>query len=285
MYNMSMLMKIAAATTGARLGGEKTTRNIALVHFSMMFGYKLFSLYFPLFLVEKNFTLPQVGYSTFLIYLPIALVAPFVGFLNYKINSAVLASAGILGYGIYCLGMMAFPNLWLFYLLQILLGISAALFFVSTRAILMSSSLENPNRTFAWFYTAPAYAAAIAPVVGALIIWRFGFSGVFAISFCIQVLLALFCFVALRKKIGFRPKAVPPKQSAQNYKTVVGHITTRKVLPFIFLTFLLLVFDNGFAGTFFILFLKNLGWSRNMILLFNALLSLAFLPVSFVVII
>src|SRR3989338_2891007 len=134
MYNMSMLMKIAAATTGARLGGEKTTRNIALVHFSMMFGYKLFSLYFPLFLVEKNFTLPQVGYSTFLIYLPIALVATFVGFLNYKINSA-------------------------------------ALFFVSTRAILMSSSLENPNRTFAWFYTAPAYAAAIAPVVGALIIW------------------------------------------------------------------------------------------------------------------
>jgi len=263
---------------------EKTTRNIALVHFSLMFGYKMFSLYFPLFLVERHFTVPQVGYSTFLIYLPIAIAAPLVGFLNYRINSAKLAAAGILGYGVYCLGMILFPNLWVFYLLQIVLGISAALFFVSARSVLMGSGLENPNRAFAWFYVAPSYAAAIAPVVGALIIWKLGFNGVFIASFCIQVIVAAFCFLALKNSIGYRKEPMTKAQSVQNYKTVLGSITARKVFPFILLAFLLLVFDNGFAGTFVVLFLKNLGWSRNLILLFNAVLSLVFLPVSMVVI-
>jgi MFS family permease len=142
-----------------------------------MFGYKLFSLYFPLFLVAKNFSIPQVGYTHFLIYLPIALSAPIVGFLNHRINPAILASLGIFGYGIYALGMIIFPNLFLFYLFQILLGISAALFFVSSRAILMGSKLENPDRAFAWFYSATSYAEAIAPAVGAFFIWKFNFTG------------------------------------------------------------------------------------------------------------
>lgn len=134
---------------------EKITRDATISHFFLMFGYKLFSLYFPLFLVAKNFSIPQVGYTHFLIYLPIALFAPIVGFLNHRINPAILSSLGILGYGIYSLGMIIFPNLLTFYLFQVILGISAALFFVSSRAILIGSKLENPDRAFAWFILPP----------------------------------------------------------------------------------------------------------------------------------
>jgi len=149
---------------------EKITRDATISHFFLMFGYKLFSLYFPLFLVAKNFSISQVSYTHFLIYLPIALFAPLVGFLNHRINPAILASLGIFGYGIYALGMILFPKSIVFYLFQVILGISAALFFVSARAILMGAKLENPNRAFGWFYSAPSYADAIAPAVGALVI-------------------------------------------------------------------------------------------------------------------
>lgn len=108
---------------------EKVTRDATISHFFLMFGYKLFSLYFPLFLVARGFSLPEVGYTYLLIYLPIALFAPFVGFLNHKINPAILASVGILGYGVYALGMILIRNPALFYFWQVLLGISAALFF------------------------------------------------------------------------------------------------------------------------------------------------------------
>ncbi|MFH1401880.1 MAG: MFS transporter, partial [Parcubacteria group bacterium] len=129
---------------------ENITRDATITHFFLMFGYKLFSLYFPLFLVAKNFSIMQVGYTNFLIYLPIALFAPIAGFLNHRINPAILTALGILGYGVYSFGMISFSNLPVFYLLQVILGISASLFFVSSRAILMGSKLESYDRSFAW---------------------------------------------------------------------------------------------------------------------------------------
>ena len=74
---------------------EKITRDATISHFFLMFGYKLFSIYFPLFLVAKNFSISQVGYTHFLIYLPIALFAPIIGFLNHKINPAIGAKRAI----------------------------------------------------------------------------------------------------------------------------------------------------------------------------------------------
>src|SRR3990167_5988787 len=89
---------------------EKITRDASISHFLLMFGYRIFSVYFPLFLVAKSFSIPQIGYAHFLIYLPIALFAPLAGFLNHKINPAILMASGILGYGVYSLGMIIFPN-------------------------------------------------------------------------------------------------------------------------------------------------------------------------------
>jgi len=45
---------------------EKITRDTTISHFFLMFGYKLFSLYFPLFLVARGFSLPEVGYHLFI---------------------------------------------------------------------------------------------------------------------------------------------------------------------------------------------------------------------------
>ncbi|MFA5232317.1 MAG: MFS transporter [Candidatus Paceibacterota bacterium] len=259
---------------------EKLALNVSLVHFFLMFGYKLFSLYFPLFLVEKGLQIFQIGYTNFLIYLPIALFAPLAGFLNHRINPGVLASLGILGYGIYSLGMIFFPNLFIFYLLQIILGVSASLFFVSLRSLLMGYHLKKPDKSFAWFYSAPSYADAFAPAVGALCIWKFGFSGVFAFSVFIQALTAVFCFVKLKKPAQSLTEKTEVEESVGNYAQVLNDIKKKRTGRFVFLSFLILILA-GFNNAFFVLFLKNIGWSQNQILVFSSLISMAFLPISF----
>ena len=259
---------------------EKITQDTALSHFFLMFGYKLYSFYFPLYLVAKSFSIAQVGYTNFLIYLPIAVFAPLAGFLNHKINPAILSAVGILGYGIHAIGMIVFPNLPVFYLFQIVLGISAALFFVSSRAILMGSKLENYDRAFGWFYSANSYAVAIAPAVGALFIWKFGFLGVFALSFVIQIINSIFCFSRLRKHTGQLADDIKIKQSIQNYSSAFSGIKEKNTIGFVFISFLVLILA-GFNNTFFVLFLKDLDWSQNQILIFNSLFYLVFIPLSF----
>jgi MFS family permease len=260
---------------------EKITRDLTTSHFLLMFGYKLFALYFPLFLVARGLSLPEVGYTYLLIYLPIALFAPIAGFLNHKINPAVLASLGILGYALYAAGMILIKAPALFYFWQVLLGISAALFFVSARAILMSSPLENYDRSFGWFYTAPFYAEALAPVVGALFIWKFDFIGVFIFSLVIQIFTAIFCFTQL-KRGAIRPlnKFFNFQKFQENYQKVFQKIKGPTILPPILISFSVLLVA-GFYRAFFVLFLKDsLLWSQNLILIFASIFSFLFLPLS-----
>jgi MFS family permease len=232
-----------------------------------------------LYLVSKNFSLTQVGYTNFLIYLPIALFAPFIGFINHKVNAAILMVLGILGYCAYSLSMISFPNFFIFYGLQIMLGVSGALFFVSSRAILMGSKLKNPDASFGWFYSAASYADAFAPAVGALFIWRFGFLGVFVAAALVQALAAVFCFSRLRKARACETDNLPVKECALNYKRVIDTIKQKRAWFFILIAFLVLIL-TGFNNTFFPLYLKSLGWSLNQILVFNSVLSIVFLPIS-----
>ena len=294
---------------------EKVTRDTTISHFLLMFGYKLFSIYFPLFLVARGMSLPEVGYTYLLIYLPIALFAPLVGFLNHKIGAhfvggrwggrspAVLATIGILGYGVYVLGMILIPPLdnfisnGVFYFWQVLLGISAALFFASARAILMSSPLESYDRAFGWFYTAPFYAEALAPAVGALFIWKFNFVGVFIFSLVVQIFTAIFCFTQLKQnfqKPSTRAKLgaglVPYRNEVsgagfqENYQKVFQKIKGRDILPPILISFSVLLLA-GFYQAFFVLFLEDsLLWSQNLILIFVSISSFLFLPISLLII-
>lgn len=263
---------------------EKTTRDATIAHFGVMFAYKLFSLYFPLFLAARGFSLPQVGYAYLLIYLSFAVFSPVIGYLNHKIDSAKLASAGIAGYGIYALGMILVHDPVLFYFLQAMLGISAALFFVSVRVILISSPIKNYVSSFGWFYSAPFYANAFAPLAGALIIWKFGFSGVFIASLALQFLLAFFFFGRFKdRKLDFPDKSFDLAKLGKNYTGVFTALKAGGSLLFIVLSLAVLVFD-GFYHAFFALFLKDLGWTQNYILFFLSVFSVLFLPVSIFII-
>jgi MFS family permease len=314
---------------------EKITFDVSVSHFLLMFGYKLFSLYFPLFLIARGLSLPQVGYTYLLIYLPIAIFAPIAGFLSGKINPAILSAFGTFGYGFYCLEMILInptQSPFLFFQAQIFLGISAALFFVSTRKILISSKLENHNRAFAWFYSSPYYADAIAPAVGALVIWQFDFYGIFLLSLILQFLNAIFCLTSLDRR---QHSEMPPSENSsvisahspvipaeagiydrynkydivdsrlrgndkekngnnkkdnddnrkklshifKKYQKAFKKIKERNIFILLFVSFSVLILA-GFYRAFFVLFLKDLNWSQNLILFFVSLISLIFIPIS-----
>lgn len=259
---------------------EKTARDVTISHFFLMFGYKLFSLYFPLFLVAKNFSLPEIGITHFFIYLPIALAAPLVGFLSHRIAPAFLIIAGITGYALYSLGMMFIENTVLFYLLQVVLGVSAALFFVSTKTMLMGSKDEKIDHSFAWFYSAPSLADALAPIVGALVIFNFGFFGAFLLSFLIHFCNVAFGLSQLRKaKVQLLEAVQPLAKTKEIYKEMLVTLKVNAVFPLLFISFLVLVL-GGFNNAFFVLFLKELGYSQNQILIFGSVLSFFALPLS-----
>ena len=260
---------------------ERVTFNASVSHFLLMFGYKLFSLYFPLFLIAKGMSLPQVAYAFVLIYLPIAVFSPIVGYLNHKMNSWVLIIFGILGYAIYCLGMILIESFALFYLFQILLGVSAALFFVSMRKVLMAHKLENHNRAFAWFYSSPYYASAIAPIIGAVLIYKFNFVAVFAVSLFIHFFNIIFCLVQFKNHtIKDLDKDFSFSKSYENYQSVFKRLKQKIILIPILICFSVLIL-SGFYRAFFVLFLKDLGWSQDLILFFVSLISFMFLPISF----
>ncbi len=264
---------------------EKISRNAALSHFLLMFGYKLFSLYFPLFLIAKGMSLPQVGYTYLLIYLTIAIFSPLVGFANHRINPAKLAIAGIAGYGIYSLGMIFILSPILFFFLQVVLGISAALFFVSFRAILMGYPLKNHDRSFGWFYSSPIYANILAPAIGALIIWKFGFTSIFILSFVIHFFNIFFCSACLLKPAeALKDHGFKIQETVSNFQKIFKDIFQKNVLPFLLISFSTLIV-GGFYGAFFVLYLKNsLSFSQNQILLFGSISSLVFVPISLLII-
>jgi MFS family permease len=161
------------------------------------------------------------------------------------------------------------------------LGISAALFFVSARAILIGSKLENYDRAFGWFYTAPFYADAFAPAVGALFIWKFNFVGVFIFSLILQIFTAIFCFNQFKKqKIKPLNKFFNLEKFQKNYHEAFQKIKEKSNLSSILISFSELILA-GFYFAFFVICLKNfLNWSQNQVLVFISLLSAAFLPIS-----
>ncbi len=267
---------------------EKITKDVTVIHFLLMFGYKLFSLYFPLFLVANNLSFHQIGYTYLLIYLSIAIFSPVVGYLSHKINPAILAFLGILGYGAYSLGMILTPlyeqNYFfiLFYLWQFFLGFSAALFSTSFRGILMESSLKKPSRAFGWFYSAPFCAASLAPVFGAFFVWKFGFVGVFIFSLIIHFFNALYCIFKLRfPKKDSSSSSLNFFTARKSYISLFKKIKEKEVIFFFIVSFAVL-FLAGIYKAFFILFLKDsIGWGQDFILFFIALFSFLFMPIAF----
>lgn len=258
---------------------DHTTERATISHFLLMFGYKLFSFYFPLFLLSRGLAIHQIGYSYLLIYLPIAIASPFVGFLNYKIKPSVLISLGILGYAVYAVGMIFVSNSFPLYFLQVILGISAALFFVSHKSILIDAHNQKPAKSFGWFYSAPYYASEFAPLIGAVLIFRFGFTGVFIASFFVHILNIILSMLFFRQNKADMESSVKFGYFLKEFAKVSKLAFNRSISPFIIIS-LSVLFVSGFYQAFFVLFLKSIGWSQNTILIFTSLFSLFFVPLS-----
>lgn len=258
---------------------ENVARQSTISHFLLMFGYKLFSLYFPLFLLTKGLSLPKIGFTYFLIYLPITFASPFVGYLNHKINPSIIVILGILGYALYSLGMLFVSDSYLFYFLQVLLGLSAALFFVSSKGILAGIRTEKPASSFGWFYAAAYYAESIAPAVGALFIWALGFTGVFVASIVVYFVNIVFVLLSSSKTVDNSDRSKTLQESFERFVFIAKQSVSRPLLPFAAISFSVLLV-GGFYHAFFVLFLKSIGWSQNAILFYLSLLSIIFIAMS-----
>jgi MFS family permease len=263
---------------------NNVTRDVTVVHFLLMFGYKLFSVYFPLFLAASGFSLPQVGWSYLLIYLPIAVGAPFIGFLCRKTNPVLLMVSGVLGYAMYALAMIFAGNSAFFYFWQVVLGLSAALFFTSSRILLMGYPMRNVERGFSWFYNAPNWADIVAPAVGAFLLWKTNFTVIFLACFVIQTAGAAYALFKLWRV------PVPAKTDftvsdwLANWRSLFKKLANRRVAPYALVSFALL-WQAGLYSAFFVLFLKNsLSWNKNQILLFIPLAAAVFSIAYFAVI-
>ncbi|OHA63318.1 MAG: hypothetical protein A2748_02705 [Candidatus Wildermuthbacteria bacterium RIFCSPHIGHO2_01_FULL_45_20] len=262
---------------------DQITRDTSISHFLLMFGYRMFSFYFPLFLIEKGYSVPQIGYVYLFIYLPIALAAPFVGFLNHKINPALLTIIGIAGYAGYALSMLFAWDFWIFLLLQVMLGIAAACYFVSSRAMLMGFHLKNPNRSFGWFYSSSLYVDILAPALGALLIWFGNFYLVFLASLIAHVLNVIFVAWRLYAKAKVLKDHTNIRQMAGNFKEMGKGLAHRMMLAALAVS-LATLFVTGIYRSFFFVFLREEGWQEQSILLYGTISSIAFALFSLLVI-
>jgi len=258
---------------------ERVTKNSTISHFLLMLGYKLFSFYFPLFLLEKGLSLPGVGFIYLLIYLPIAVFSPLIGAISRKTNPYFLTVSGIIGYGLYSLGMLLLPLSLFFYILQVILGISAALFLVGNRIILISSHLNKPARSFGWFYAAPYWASEFAPVIGAGIIFLWGFSGVFILSILIYLIDILFTYFSKPNNFNIQLTVDSNVNSLNHFYQVIKKSFNFNIFPILLFSLVVLIL-GGFYHSFFLIFLKNIGWGRTQILTYSSIFSILFMPIS-----
>lgn len=270
---------------------EQTTFDVSLVHFLLMFGYKLFSLFYPLYLASEGVSLLSIGNIYFLTYAIISLSCVVINFYIHRVNPARLAALGIFGYGVFALLMLLSRDIYVFYLAQVILGFSAAAWLVSLKFILMSSQPQSQTRSFGWFYAMPSYATAIAPAVGGIIIWQFGFPGVFAASVVIQFLNAIYAYVRLRKHadvLGCQDQQARIQRESlgqlRRYREVLRLLDRRRnvltMLSFIFAALVL----GGVYRAFFVLLLQDLSFSQAQVIQFTSALAFVYVPFSVLVI-
>ncbi len=254
-------------------------RDVTAVHFLLMFGYKLFSAYFPLFLAAEGLSLPQIGYAYLLIYLPIALCAPLAGFFSRKTNPALVMALGIAGYAAYALAMTFGISSSMFYFWQIALGVAASLFFTSCRILLMAYPLRNIEHGFSWFYNAPFWADVAAPVLGGFLIWQSGFE--FKSVFALSVAITLSALVVAVARLG-KPAArlngrkITLRAWAWRWKNLFLRLADRRILPYLAIS-LAVLWMGGLYAAFFVLYLNGaLSWTRDMVIIYTAASSALF---------
>ncbi len=252
----------------------------SISHFLILFGYKLFSMYYPLFLAAKGFEFVAIGSMYLLLYLSVGVASPMIKKLMCDGCHTKFMALGTAGYALYSAGMILSTASWQFYMWQVFLGASSAIFYTASRALLMGATSANRDRNFAYFYSAPFYAMFLAPVMGGIILWFEGFTGVFLASILIYIVGVLFAIVE-GHRVSARHTSLRKKrnhgQESLSLLKIIG--SNRAILP-LTLAFLIL-FSVGVYRSFFVLFLKdefNLSYSD--IVMWVSLTSLLSIPLS-----
>jgi predicted MFS family arabinose efflux permease len=172
--------------------------SIPLAHFFILFGYKLFSLYFPLFLLEKGFSLLNIGYAYLLIYGSIAIVSPLLRKIFVGRDAVKLMQLAFLGFVFYSLGMIISRSVLEIFVWQVVLGVSSATFHLSSRLII--SETRDSTKGFSYFYAMPFIASFLAPLVGGILIVLSGFTEAFIFSISVYLSGIVFLRVTMKRK-------------------------------------------------------------------------------------
>jgi predicted MFS family arabinose efflux permease len=143
----------------------------------------------------------------------------------------------------------------------------------------MSSHLNNPAKSFGWFYTAPYYAAEFAPAIGGLTIFLWGFNGVFILSILIHAINILYTFFSIPEKLNSGLTMCPYGNSLNHFREVMKKFFEPDIFPVLIFSLAVVVL-GGFYQSFFLIFLKSIGWQKTEILAYASLSSILFLPLS-----
>jgi len=267
---------------------EKVTFDVSMVHFLLMFGYKLFSLYYPLFLISIGFSLIDVGGVYLITYSAIAFFSLIINHYIHKLDPVLIAVSGILGYGVFSCMMLLSHDHVIFYSAQLVLGFSAAAWMISLKFLLMESKKRNDQSKFSWFYSMPNYAAAIAPAIGGFIIWKLGFVGVFSISVLVHIVNAFYAYFRLSADSDLMKKnKIPRGRRNISRKKLVDIYRILRQERCIFILVLSFIFASMLVGiyrAFLVIFLESVSYKREIIIQIISISSVAYLPLSFFVI-
>ena len=162
---------------------ENPIFTISVIHFLLLSGYKLFSLYYPLFLDLKGLSLFNVGLNYFILYFCVGLFSLLFLFIK-KGNIKFFLSISVLGYAFYSISMLFISTLFQFLSMQILLGFFSSLFYISARDVILFKTKARTS-DFQYFYLAALVSAILAPIVGGILISVGNFTLVFLSSILI----------------------------------------------------------------------------------------------------
>lgn len=222
---------------------------VSVIYFFLLTGYKFFSLYYPLFLSWKGISLFGVGLNYFFLYFSLGIFAFLFSFFRVS-KPKLMIILSICGYALYSLSMLFISSLLHFLLLQLLLGFFAGMFYVFARVTILEKTKARAGE-YGYFYIAPIASSFLAPLIGGLLIYFIGFFAAFVASIVMYGIAIIFTltkmksFTILEKKRKFKIK---------------------EKLPLLF--FLLVSVVVGLYRAFFVLFLKDIGLTRNDIVLF-----------------
>ncbi len=221
---------------------------ISVIFFFTLFSFNISSTFFPLYMQQQGLDKFEIGITYGMLPLLLAAVGFFIGILIDKFGIKRIMSLGIFGYVIFVLMFSFSFNLVTFLLSFVIIGISAAMFWIGGRAYIYG--FKEIPKSISYFNTIVLSQAIIGPYIGGKIIENFGYGRLFTIS--AVLIFGMFIFVSW----FFKPR--PVKKIKWKFKfnlKILKEIGPILILASIVSTWFL----------FFTLFLKTQSFSESEI--------------------